>query len=748
MLNHSTKLAPAGADKETRNLLCAGMLVLLLFASGCSQDKTVVSSENGQLIHLGTPSRGCYECHEDIYRSWAKSDHGMANRLFVQEEWQDCFQPARYFVMNGEVSTLSVKNGKATIETLGPKGKIEPFHPEMVLAHRPMVQFLIPFEGGRWQTTELAWDVNEHEWFNVYGEQHRRSEEWGHWSQRGMNWNAQCAICHVSYYEKNYDPIADAYASRWTEMGINCQQCHGDMPVHIANPDDPLIPEELITKDAYFDSCLSCHSRREDLTGSFRAGESYYDHHRLQLPVIESLYFPDGQIKDEVFEMASFLMSKMHHDGVRCLDCHDPHSLELKLPYDNNALCMRCHQSPGLDGAIVIDPMAHSRHKADSTGNLCVECHMPERTYMERDPRRDHLFHTPDPLLSKELGVPNACMDCHDKEGEGEEWVERAFVEWYGNSENLEKKRHHARTVQGGYERNPAIKPQMLELLKEEPSPVWRAAFAQMVMEMQPTREEMAQVLPLLDDPSPIVRSAVIQHLGAFPGTEGYLTPALEDPSRLVRLDASWHLRDQLPADGKLLDELQRYMRYVSDQPGGALRMAHYHAERQESDEALMWMQRVVEWDQTSADAWINYGLMLHRFEQGDEAITAFEKAHQQAPESVVPLTYVAMLLGEKGDMEVTRKAWERVLTVDKTYGRAWYNLGLLFAQAGDPVAAITYLDQGIAVSPDDPDIPYAKITLLIQTGQQDAAKAALASLLRAHPNYAPAQRLRPLLQQ
>ena len=33
-------------------------------------------------------------------------------------------------------------------------------------------------------------------------------------------------------------------------------------------------------------------------------------------------WYPDGQIKDEDYEFASFLGSKMYQAGVTCLDCH------------------------------------------------------------------------------------------------------------------------------------------------------------------------------------------------------------------------------------------------------------------------------------------------------------------------------------------------------------------------------------------------------------------------------------------
>ncbi|MCB0296504.1 MAG: cytochrome c3 family protein, partial [Calditrichaeota bacterium] len=55
----------------------------------------------------------------------------------------------------------------------------------------------------------------------------------------------------------------------------------------------------------------------------------------------EGLYFPDGQILEEVYVYGSFLQSKMYRRGVRCSDCHNPHSL--RPVADGNQLCTRCH---------------------------------------------------------------------------------------------------------------------------------------------------------------------------------------------------------------------------------------------------------------------------------------------------------------------------------------------------------------------------------------------------------------------
>ena len=49
---------------------------------------------------------------------------------------------------------------------------------------------------------------------------------------------------------------------------------------------------------------------------------------------------------------------------------------------------------------------------------------------MQRDPRHDHGFLKPDPLLTKELGIPNACNRCHTDRTV--DWAITHADAWYG----------------------------------------------------------------------------------------------------------------------------------------------------------------------------------------------------------------------------------------------------------------------------------------------------------------------------
>ncbi len=114
----------------------------------------------------------------------------------------------------------------------------------------------------------------------------------------------------------------------------------------------------------------------------------------------------------------------MHAKGVRCTDCHDPHSLKVKLP--GNALCSQCHAPAKYDSP------AHHHHLANTPAASCVECHMPTTNYMVIDARHDHSFKPPRPDLTVSIGAPNVCNRCHTKPAETAEWATQKVVEWYG----------------------------------------------------------------------------------------------------------------------------------------------------------------------------------------------------------------------------------------------------------------------------------------------------------------------------
>lgn len=688
-------------------------------------------------VALHDPNQACMDCHQDIAKEWQGSDHAFANRVFNMETFGHQFGDVSIHDSTAEGTRAGVDQEGAYLLTKGASGELEKARPDMVLAHHPLNQLLIPFPGGRWQVTEVAWDTINHEWFNVYGYENREPHEWGYWTNRGMVWNAQCAVCHTTEYDKGYDLATDTYASTWTAHGITCIQCHGRMEKHSANPEAPVLADEKLDAAGHFQTCLSCHSRREELTVQSVSGELYTDHYRLQLPVEDHLYYADGQIKDEVFVAASFLSSAMGDAGVQCRDCHNPHTGKTLVPAENNLLCLQCHAPPGRMGATMIDLATHSNHQSGSTGDMCVSCHMPETNYMVRDPRRDHGFHSPNPALTISHGIPNACNRCHADQTP--EWAANWVQDWYG--EVNEDRRERTLQVDAAYHGNgdPA---RLVELARSESNAIWKAALIDLATRAELSPRIQSLATEALAHPHPLVRSVATRTLQNFPDSDLAIRPLLDDPSRLVRIDAAWALQAESRMDRKAFAELRTYTDLHSDQPGGAMNQAQWAMTKGDFSSAEKWLKKAAEWDASSPLPLQNLGLFYNSRGRQQEALQAFTLAATRDPGNPTADYYAALIYAEQGQLDNAEARLTKALAADPEFARARYNLSLLQAQQMRVDDALTSMQRALEVEPENPEFLYAQATLLLRAGRQEDAIQTLQKAVAVAPEFTAAQQL------
>ncbi|MBI3884552.1 MAG: ammonia-forming cytochrome c nitrite reductase subunit c552 [Opitutae bacterium] len=669
-------------------------------------------------------SASCRACHEKAFAAWSGTDHALANRPI---------DPA------GDAAALA---------TFAPPPGIGPgTAPEMVLGRQPLWQPLLPAPGGRWQPHELAFDPAKQEWFNVFGAEARRPGEWGHWTGRGMNWNSMCAQCHMTGYRKNYDAASDRYRSTWVEHGVGCVQCHGPVPRGHGAPDPgkksstaPFRGDRQLMMQA----CASCHARHEPLTENFQPGDRYDDHYRVALPVEPGLFFPDGQQRDEDFNWTSVLLSRMGRAGVTCLDCHDPHTTKTILPTARNELCLQCHAAPGRvqpngTRAVVIDPVAHSHHAEGSAGNSCVACHMPATTYLQRAPRHDHGWLKPDPLLTKELGIPNACNRCHaDKPAE---WASAASEIWYG-AKMESRQRARARAVAAAQAGRPEAAGALLALLKNEDVPAWRATYLGLLAADGDNAAVPAEAVKALRAPEAVERAAAVRLLagGREPGAA--LTPLLQDPARLVRLDAAWALAPTLAAGSPERRELEAYLALSLDQPAGRLRAGQDLANRGDLAGAEKEIAQAAAWDPQSPVILDAHGLVLAGLGRPAEAAEKFSRAAGLAPADAPVALRAALALAEAGQWDAAEKMFRLAVARDPRFDRAWYNLGLLLAQRERLADAAEALRRAEAAAPAVADYPYALATVLLRAGDPGGARAAAQRALTLAPGHPGARQI------
>ncbi|MBH53568.1 MAG: hypothetical protein CMI18_04385 [Opitutaceae bacterium] len=699
-------------------LLCLAGLGFLVMA-GCSSEKDEQPLElktDAKLRELFPESyrpsdlswaspNVCIKCHVTAHEDWLKSHHAIANRLIDSEMDLEAFSVGFVrdeggvdYDFSAEDFTIVQKDVPKTM----PDGHDAPVIG--AIGEVPLRQYLVPTGDGRLQTQALTWDPEKKEWYNIFEDENRRPTEWGHWTQQGMNWNTNCAYCHMTHFEKNYSLETDEYKSSWLLQTVSCVQCHSNMKDHVESVRaGSYVPAtEPADLKVAMENCAVCHARREELTANgFRAGEKFFDHYRLTLPDAPGAYFADGQNLEENYVFGSFMLSRMGHKGVTCMDCHNPHSGEPILPVTSNALCMRCHAT-GANESIQIDPIAHSHHAADSAGNSCIACHMPERAYMVRDIRKDHSFTSPDPQLTIDYGVPNTCNSCHTEETP--EWALEHVNNWYGDSDRRKRVHQRAKALTDAHEGVAGNLDGLKELFQAEENVYWKTVWMRL-MAFNPEDEGVfAHAQTALKNESPLLREAGLTAMTQRQDQIETVQAALNDESRLVRNRAAEAL---LPQFDPLVQAYQEWVEYAemnADRPGGALRRAELALLEGDLVLAKKLTLRAVSFDQENPYLYYDAAILLSRAGDTSGALNILQKAREIAP-SIGLLAYSqGLLLAERNDYLGAQKAFVEAVGLDADQHRWWYNLAMVFAYTGEPDKAMGCISRALELAPGTPE--------------------------------------------
>jgi tetratricopeptide (TPR) repeat protein len=638
-----------------------------------------VSHNPQRKAHIGPEA--CVECHADAVADWQTSHHAKANRPISLELDRAAFTPARRIEESGVTYELSETDGTFELSVIDDGERIETYTLVGVIGYTPLRQYLAHLPGDKFQTISATYDVVEDRWFDVYAGQDRLPGEWGHWIGQGMNWNANCAYCHTTEYQKNYDFESDSYHSTWTQQGLACAECHSGLEEHVAAAKEGDYTRGLtpLTTLQTEHNCATCHSRRDQLTpDSFEIGDDYHDHFALSFPDQPNLYHHDGQILDEDFVYGSFQMSRMAHAGVSCKDCHNPHTLKPILPIENNLLCMRCH-SGGVENAPVIEPLAHSFHSEGSTGNQCVNCHMSKTTYMQVDPRADHAFLSPDPLLTKELGIPNACNKCHTDQSV--DWAVEWSEKWYGDAMKNHRQRKRARIIAAAHNFDPSALPKLLALLKDEDIPGWRATYTGLLANYLPNQSVANIFKTLAKDPSPMVRSRAASALESAGETEAALD-MLTDSSRSVRLSAARPLAaSQTIPDPIAKKDWDEYIEFNSDRPQSLLMLANTANREGRPADTKKYVERAIKLDQLNPEMYHQAAILLSAAKLNELAKQALNKGWGLAPKNPSFPYSLGLIAAEEQDLQTAIGYLEETVAIEPRFSRAWYNLSLAYRQ-------------------------------------------------------------------
>ncbi len=744
------------------------LILFIIFLTQCNNPEKIQMSK---ATFVGRES--CIECHQDEYHSWKGSDHDLAMDTATDETVLGDFNNAE-FERDGFVSKMYKKDGKFYVHTRGTDGKPGDFQIAYTFGVRPLQQYLVPFEDGRFQCLQITWDTDRKCWYHLSDSIHQgeviKPDDWLYWTNNGQNWNGMCAECHSTNLKKNYDPETHIFHTTWSEIDVSCEACHGPSSEHLKWAEIPeekrthdnnyglVVQTSNISSDQLIGQCAYCHARRSSFEDFIHPRKEIFDIMGPQYPV-EPYYHVDGQILEEDYVYSSFVQSKMYMNNVRCTDCHDVHSLKVKYEGENK-LCEACHvkadydtyqhhfhKYPGEDGEPIV--LNNGERVIDvGEGSKCINCHMPGGYYMGVDFRRDHSMRIPRPDLSIELGTPNACnSQCHTDETA--KWAADFTEKWYGLKKRPQFGEPFSKALSGDVSSTGDLTGIVVDKLNP---PIIRAA-ATRYLGQYPSQKSFDVIIKMLNDPNPLLRDEAVK---SFPVTAwneyvSYLSPMLKDSVRLVRLSASSAL-SAVPAeyiDSVIKINLDRgirenieVMNYSADFAASRHNLGNLYSNLGDLKKAEENYKEAIRIDNLFYPAKINLAMLYNKQGDNDRAEILLKDVIKNHPE--LPDTYysLGLLMAEKSDYEAAAGYLQKASDLMPDRPRVHFNLALTLQYLKRMPEAKEAFLKAYNLDPDNGDYISALVGFCLDMNNKAEARKYLLNWINLHPEDKSAQEM------
>ena len=400
-------------------------------------------------------SASCAPCHASMYRDWSETLHSRMEQPATPASVKGAFtaQGAVVPIEAAAKRLAMIREGDAFyVEAPDVDGTAKKWKVDRTVGNRYKQRYLTKFADGSWHPLPVQWNQRDGtfvEW------QHRASAKPGSgefWADDAWSWQLKCAGCHTTGLDLGYDATKKTWDSKWNELAIGCESCHGPGESHVAShgrKEDIACPSRM-SHSLQLDACGKCHSRGS--AGPAQGAPAglptriAYPFNMVPGTALEKSFtevtieknpkefWADGAAKNHHAQWNDYTNSGMCSKGgdksPTCTTCHDPHRADaLRAPMEDNRLCIRCHTSLATGEGLA----KHTGHGGDPIANAgarCVECHMPRIVeHAGSEKLRSHTYRGPDPVRAKSTGTPDACLLCH-KDRDAAWSAEKAAAIW------------------------------------------------------------------------------------------------------------------------------------------------------------------------------------------------------------------------------------------------------------------------------------------------------------------------------
>jgi len=535
----------------------------------------------------------CAACHRAIYDRWAASPHGRAMARPTEHSVLAPFAGAPVALPNGSV--VPSRQADQWFMAMQSGAFRERRQVDLVIGSGRQHQlYVVAGDDGTYSLLPLIWSTQTKEWIptSLYQRGGLDPKGAGYWG--GFNMTGGCFSCHLS---QQYRSTVGAPATRWVDLSINCESCHGPGREHVARrrarrTDEVYRDLRPLGSSEESRVCGQCHGFSLKPYQFPPAADGLPDIFVTSL-VSDGLR-PDGTQRLTSYQYPGHVLSECFRRGaLTCKGCHEPHQLtardfggEPATGAHSNRQCTICHR----DRIEAPAAVRHSRHAATVR---CVDCHMAYSLIGDDQARRqrtsDHSISIPRPRETLELGTPNACNTCHrDRKPE---WALKTLAGWgYRRATGV---RPWVRAIALGRKRAPGATAALLPLL-DESSAYLRASALDLLVIQPPDAGLVPRLARFAKGPDPQLRSIAIRALEHHDaaGRARWIALGLADSHPFVRMETFSMVKDVelLPPEAVARD-LADTLAYKQPPTDGLVHLITVRRKRGEIAQALEVLQ-------------------------------------------------------------------------------------------------------------------------------------------------------------
>lgn len=460
-------------------------------------------------------SDNCLSCHEDHYASWRRTYHSRMTQEASPKTIQGDFEKNNTLDYEGVHAQMQRRGSAFYMDLAYADGKSESFKIERTVGSRRIEQYVTK-QNGQYLRLPIGYDLMDRRWMSLNGSFFY--PDGTGFKQHFTQWDTNCVFCHNVKAQPNFNFQTRMAATEVAELGIACGACHAQGAEHAELASSPAtralwhLDDKADTKivdplkldtDRSMMICGHCHGQRlpvpqdriREILGPgdpFDAGE---DLSKMYVPVhrettignvsFASRFWNDGSPRLTAYEYQGILDSACFRNGkpgdrINCLSCHTMHDGDVNGQITeekrSNIGCTQCHRE--LSGTEALT--RHTRHDPGSAGSSCYACHMPEVVYGIQTLHKTHKITVPDPQLTIDKNVPNACNQCHaDKSAN---WtVDQAKALWPDQYQDLKRSGDPqfdiAESVRGLFAGDALTRAMMADALTKHSDLSWSAPY-------------------------------------------------------------------------------------------------------------------------------------------------------------------------------------------------------------------------------------------------------------------------------